>query len=178
MSFFYFIEKVFSWNEIIIPMLSMSFESSLIWYSERGQTSIFITHSKCHFHAAILLPHTFLSCMLKKPQKTQAHERMLLEFLRLCMILSRIIVKSVWSVRRVGVSLGTQEPCPPSSCDHKGDSVPEGSHRTISPFPYTHSQGCEGVFSSAQAEGAAWPQSRESNGLISSLHAVPQDCCQ
>lgn len=51
--FFYFIEKVFSWNEIIIPMLSVSFESSLIWYSERGQTSIFITHSKCHFHAAI-----------------------------------------------------------------------------------------------------------------------------
>lgn len=30
MSLFYFIEKVFSQNEVIIPMLSVSFESSLI----------------------------------------------------------------------------------------------------------------------------------------------------
>lgn len=64
--FFYFIEKVFSWKEIIIPMLSVSFESSLIWYSERGQTSIFITHSKCHFHAAISFTSYFSTLHVKK----------------------------------------------------------------------------------------------------------------
>lgn len=41
MSLFYFIEKVFSQNEIIIPMLSVSFESSLIWYSERSYWCIY-----------------------------------------------------------------------------------------------------------------------------------------
>lgn len=47
-------------------MLSVSFESSLIWYSERGQTSIFITHSKGHFHAAICFTSHFSTSMLQK----------------------------------------------------------------------------------------------------------------
>lgn len=61
-----------------------------------------------------------------------------LEFLRLCMmIFSRIIQKCVWSVRRVGMSLGTQELCPSPDVTTKGESLPEGSHRTISPSPYS-----------------------------------------
>lgn len=70
-------------------------------------------------------------------------------------IFSGITEKCVWSLRRVVASLGTQEPCPPPHVTTKAESLPEGSHRTISPSPHTHTHGCEGAFSSPQAEGAA-----------------------
>lgn len=131
MSFFYFIEKVFSWNEIIIPMLSMSFESSLIWYSERGQTSIFITHSKCHFHAAISFTSYFSTLhVLKKagikPRSTGEDVAWVFEALH------DDIFKNEWEVYLVSKeSWGV--PMPPPHVTTKGESLPEGSHRTISP---------------------------------------------
>lgn len=102
----------------------MSFESSLIWYSERGQTTIFITHSKCHFHAAIFfnLTLSYLACYKKKarikPRSTwkdvarvfeAAHDDIFKNNWEVC-----LISKESWGVP------GYTGMCPTSSCDHKG----------------------------------------------------------
>lgn len=173
MSFFYFIEKVFSWNEIIIPMLSMSFESSLIWYSERGQTSIFITHSKCHFHAAISFTSYFSTLhVLKKagikPRSTGEDVAWVFEALH------DDIFKNEWEVYLVSKESWSVPMSPLLMWPQRVNLCLKAHTGQFLLLPH----GCEGAFSSAQDEGAAWPQSREWKGLISSLHVVPQACCQ
>lgn len=177
--FFYFIEKVFSWKEIIIPMLSVSFESSLIWYSERGQTSIFITHSKCHFHAAISFTSYFSTLHVKKKKSRIKPRSTWKDVARVFEAVHDDIFRNNWEaclVSKEGWGVpDTQEPCPPPDVTTKVNLCPKAH---TAQFLLIHCHGCEGAFSSAQAAGAAWAQSRESKGLGSSLHAVPQDCCQ
>lgn len=70
------------------------------------------------------------------------------------MIFSGIIEKCVWSVRSVGVSLGTQEPCTPPDVATRVNLCPK-AHTGQFLLLLTHCHGCEGAFSSAQAAGAA-----------------------